>query len=84
VGDLVAVAWFKLLRHIRLRIYVSLTPEDLRERWGEFLADYSEIRDGSKVPQINEFNPNFIPRNYHIQKAIDSSEKGDFEPVRVA
>ena len=61
---------------------LSLTLDDLRDRWEGMMVEYREIRDTHKVPQMNQFNPNFVLRNYLIQRTIVSAEQGDFQPLR--
>jgi uncharacterized protein YdiU (UPF0061 family) len=56
--------------------------ETLMVRWQGFINQYQQLRDPNSVSRMKSVNPNFILRNYLIQKSISEAETGNFSEVR--
>jgi uncharacterized protein YdiU (UPF0061 family) len=58
------------------------TREQLQVLWENFLESYNTYRDPTKISEMQRINPNFILRNYLMQRAINQAELGNYEFVR--
>ncbi|MCR9205771.1 MAG: protein adenylyltransferase SelO family protein, partial [Halobacteriovoraceae bacterium] len=61
--------------------YKELTPND-EEQLNGFLKTWESLLDKDPLEKMNKANPVFIPRNYIVQEALDSLEKGDDQILR--
>ena len=62
-----------------LRGGVATVPEEWSTRWRGRLA--AEGRDVAEVAdEMDRANPRYIPRNHHVERALDAATAGDMQP----